>query len=401
MSLVVAIRHWPWLDSCFSSASSLELVDLVLGVTEFLEVTGNLALVGWTLLGTGDGLVHARGTADEKLDVGLLGVGEDSLEELLADEALGARPVRWGLVEEVEGAETLGVLLLEVLELALQEDVFLADVAENKRDLGLVVRVLEDGAAELVHGGDASTASNEGNLVVLVGGPGVLGDGALEVESLTGTHVVHVLGHGAVGVALDDEVDVSFGILVADGRVWSDDGLLHLGTLVLGEEGSCKRKKKRRRRLAGCREREEEKEGEGEGEGEQHTGNIQTRRGTLGQVEAELLGVVVDVLDALKLQADEALVAASKGLFARSRLGRDVGRLGLGRGLAVAAALVGLAVRGRGRRLGAAVHVVVATSTGSSGNTTVEEAITSGLCSLGSIAADRLEMVSAGVSVGV
>lgn len=46
-------------------------------------------------------------------------------------------------------------------------------------------------------------------MVVLVGGPGVLWEGAFEVEALAGSHVVEVLGHWAVGVALDEEVEVA------------------------------------------------------------------------------------------------------------------------------------------------------------------------------------------------
>lgn len=40
----------------------------------------------------------------------------------------------------------------------------------------------------------------------------------------------------------------------------------------------------------------------------------------LRQCEAKLLGVVVDVLDALKLQADEALVTSSERLLAKTSL---------------------------------------------------------------------------------
>ena len=54
-------------------------------------------------------------------------------------------------VEDVEGAEAVRVGVFEVLELAFQEDVGFGDVAEDEGHLGLVGRVLEDGARELVH----------------------------------------------------------------------------------------------------------------------------------------------------------------------------------------------------------------------------------------------------------
>ena len=44
---------------------------------------------------------------------------------------------------------------------------------------------------------------------VVVGVVGVFGDGAFEGEALRGFHVVEVGGHGAVGVFLNDEVNVS------------------------------------------------------------------------------------------------------------------------------------------------------------------------------------------------
>lgn len=142
-----------------------------------------------------------------------MGTGQDGLEELSGDLSLGAGPVLRGLVEGVEGTEAVGVVLLKLFELTLQEDVLLGDVAENESNLGLVVGVLEDGAGELVHGGDTGTTGDQGDVVVLVGLPGVLGDGALHVESLTGLHVVHVLRHGTARVSLDDEVEVA-------GLVW-------------------------------------------------------------------------------------------------------------------------------------------------------------------------------------
>lgn len=191
----------------------LKLVDLVLGVSKLRQVSTKLSLVARALLGAGDGLVHAWGAADEDLDVLLLGAWQDSLEQLGSDHTLGARPaLRW-VVQDVEGAESLRVLVLQLLELALQQDVLLGDVSEDEGDLGLIFRVLEDGACELVHGCNAGATCNQGNVLVLVGFPGVLGNGSLHVEPLAGIHVVQVLGHGAVGITLYEKVDVAW-------RVW-------------------------------------------------------------------------------------------------------------------------------------------------------------------------------------
>lgn len=188
------------------SQARLELVNLVLLVAKLLQDTSELALVLGANLVAGDGLVQAGRTADEDLDVLALRLGQNLLEELLGDVTGVTPPLFGSLVECVKGTETLGVGVLELGELLLEKDVLLSEVSEDEGDLCLIVGVVEDGAAELVHGGDTGSASNESDVVVLVLGPGVLGEGSLDVESLSRGHVVHVCAHGAVRVLLDQEV---------------------------------------------------------------------------------------------------------------------------------------------------------------------------------------------------
>ena len=84
--------------------------------------------------------------------------------------------------------------------------------------------------------------------------------------------------------------------LVADGSIWAQRSLLVIGSLVLGQDGA---------------------------------GNVQAGdHVALGQLKAQALGVVVDILDLGQLEGEEALVAALEG-----RLGRNDG-LDLGRGAA-------------------------------------------------------------------
>lgn len=64
-----------------------------------------------------------------------------------------------------------------------------------------------------------------------------LRNGAFDVKTLAGFHVVHVFGHWAVGVPLDDEVNGALLVYIADRRVRADDGLLHLRALVLCDDG--------------------------------------------------------------------------------------------------------------------------------------------------------------------
>jgi len=95
-------------------------------------------------------------------------------------------------------------------------------------------------------------------MVVLVGGPGVFGQRALEVEALAGRQFVDMGGHGAVGVLLDEEIHVAFGVygeeldnkyrkclqrigystFVADGRVRPHHRLLHPRSLVLSQNSA-------------------------------------------------------------------------------------------------------------------------------------------------------------------
>lgn len=148
-------------------------------------------------------------TADENLDVGLLGFRHHRLEQLLGDKTLALGPPLGRLVERVERAELPRVVVLHRAELFAQEDVVFRDVAEHERDFGLVVGVLEDVPDDLVHGRDARAAGDHDDVVMFVFFDGVFRDGSFDVEALTGRHFVEMLGHGAVGVLLDDEVHVA------------------------------------------------------------------------------------------------------------------------------------------------------------------------------------------------
>lgn len=239
----------------------LELVDLVLVVAQLLQDTRQLTLVLRADLVTANSIVEARRSADEDLLVLLLGLRKDGLQEFLGDVALAAGPLLGRLVEEVESLEALGVGVLEILELLLQEDVILADVTVDKSNLGLVLGVLEDLADELVHGSDTGTTGNQGNVLMLVGLPLVFGERALEGKTLVNVHAVQVLRHRSVGVGLDDKLEVArlvchgdkylllffFYIMIirgqmvtfiAGGGVRTEDGLLGANGLELGQESS-------------------------------------------------------------------------------------------------------------------------------------------------------------------
>jgi len=216
----------------------LKLVHLILAVAKLFEIAFQLALVLGALLASTDGLVHARWATDEDLDlVALLGLGQNRLEQFLGDVALAALPYLGWVVEDVEGAEPLRICVLQLFPLLLQQNILLREITIDERDLGLILWVFEDAARSLPHGCDTRSTRNQGDVLELVRGPWVLGDGSLDVQSLAGLHVMHVAGHGTVGVLLNNKVDGALLIDVADGCVWSDDGFLHVGALVLGDDG--------------------------------------------------------------------------------------------------------------------------------------------------------------------
>lgn len=168
---------------------------------------------------------------------------------------------------------------------------------------------------------DARSTRNQRDMIVLVRLPRILGDGPLEIQPLLRLHAVQVLAHGPIVIALDHEINVPLGVLVADGGVRPDDRLLHLGPLVPRQQ---RRRDRQARDGLAVRER-----------------------------EAELLGVVVQLLDGLELEPDEALVAAREGLLRRG------GRRGQGGGDGLA--LVGRS-GGVGFRLGGFRGAVVVVS---------------------------------------
>lgn len=151
------------------------------------------------------------------------------------------------------------------------------------------------------------STSNQRDMIMLVRLPRILRNRPLEIQPLIRLHAVHVLAHDPILIPLDHEINVALGVLVANRRIRPDDRLLHLGPLVPRQQRRCDR---------------------------------QARDGiAVGQREAEFLRVVVQLLDGLEFQADEALIPAQEGLLWRG------GRRGGGEGY-------GLAFVGRWRSVG-------------------------------------------------
>lgn len=155
------------------------------------------------------------------------------------DVADTAGPALGGLVENVVHADA-GVLLGQGIEILLEEDVLGGDVGEDEVDLGAVtlLTAADDGADDLEHGGDAGAASDHAKVTDHVGGVDECALGAADADALADDERGHVLGDVALGVGLDEEVEVAGLVVTGDGGVGADDFLCGaIGLLDRGADG--------------------------------------------------------------------------------------------------------------------------------------------------------------------
>lgn len=179
-----------------------------------LEDTTHFALGLVLGFGTGDGFQHRVGTADEDLQALGLGAWNALLDKVGANVALGTRPVLGGTVQDVDNVEAVGISLGIAIKLLLEQNIFFGLVGEDKGDLGLVVTgvLVEDLADDLKHGGDTRATGDHTDVVNALLRPVVLGNGALDIKGLANLEVVNMLAHLALGVDLNDEVNVTLGL---------------------------------------------------------------------------------------------------------------------------------------------------------------------------------------------
>jgi hypothetical protein len=218
----------------------LELKDLVFVEAHFLEHTGQFTLVLRGDLVTGEGFVERRWSADEHLDVtGVVARLEHVLFEIvLVNETGLALPLLGWLVDEVVDLELIGVLLGNGVNLVLDENVVFGHVTVEEVNLGLVLRVLVDAVHQLVQRSDTGARTQQGDLLVHVGLPLVLGDRALDGKGVARLERVDVLGHEALVVDLDDKFEGTLLVWVGDRGVWSNDVLAVLLAGELGQDAA-------------------------------------------------------------------------------------------------------------------------------------------------------------------
>jgi hypothetical protein len=119
---------------------------------------------------------------------------------------------------------------LHVGELVSQQDVLVRVDAPHERDIGPIIRVLEDAARQLVARRDALAAGDEGNVSVLVWSPRIPLDGG-KGQGVAGLQRVQVGRLLAIGIALYEEFNVAFcvcrrlGFLPTSERATAGQGL--------------------------------------------------------------------------------------------------------------------------------------------------------------------------------
>lgn len=140
-------------------------------------------------------------TAQQDLDV-VGRVGELFLDGLLRHKAAAALPTLWRLVEEVVDTEALRVILGDAVKLLAQQNVVLLDIGVDEIDARLVLLVLDHGANDLEHGGDARAAGNHANMPAQVGAVAHLALGALDLHAVADLELADVLGDVPLRVCL-------------------------------------------------------------------------------------------------------------------------------------------------------------------------------------------------------
>lgn len=181
---------------------------------------------------------HGRGTAEENLDVvGRLGkplLGDVSFsfmsragtcegaygDHIGGDIADTTSPALWGLVKDVVDADA-SILLGEGIEVFFEEDILGGDIGKDEVDLGLVSgsSTSDNSAHDLEHRSDTSATGDHTEVSDHVRGVDKGTLGATDTDGLANNKRGHVLGDVALGVGLDQEIEVTGLVVTRDGSV--------------------------------------------------------------------------------------------------------------------------------------------------------------------------------------
>lgn len=101
-------------------------------------------------------------TTKEHLDI-VVGSGKVFRDLLLRHKPDTPGPTRRGVVQNIVNLESPGIFIGQVIELLLEEDIFIVDVCINEAQFSGILGILEGGADDLEHGCDTRPASNHAN----------------------------------------------------------------------------------------------------------------------------------------------------------------------------------------------------------------------------------------------
>ena len=159
--------------------------------------------------------------------------GGTNCDHVASDITDTTSPALRRLVQDVVDSDT-GILLGQRVKVLLQQDILRADVGKDEIDLGLVAQrtTADNGTDDLEHRGDARPASNHAKVTNHVGGVNEGALGSADANSLADHEGGHVLRDVALGVGLDEEVEVARLVVTGYGGVRADNllgGAIGLG----------------------------------------------------------------------------------------------------------------------------------------------------------------------------
>lgn len=130
----------------------LKFEDSIFGIAEFSQLDGEHS-------------IHGAGTASADQSV-FTNSGHSLLEHFLSDETSETLPVFISVVNSVVNSDS-GVASSS-FEFFSHENIFFSLVSEKNSDSRLVLRVVQDGLNDLVHGGNSSSTADQSEMLDLV-----------------------------------------------------------------------------------------------------------------------------------------------------------------------------------------------------------------------------------------
>jgi hypothetical protein len=131
-----------------------------------------------------------------------------------------ASPSLRGLVKDIVNPDTR-IRSRKLIQILLEQNILLGDVGKDEVNLSAVTSLAttDNGTDNLQHGSNASTAGNHTEMADHVGriNEGTLG--SLDTDGLSDGEAGHVLADVAGGVGLDQEVEVAWLVVTADGSI--------------------------------------------------------------------------------------------------------------------------------------------------------------------------------------